>query len=128
MTVADDIVEVPRRRQWWRLLLSRYPARMLSFLPGRREHAELSKRVEAFAPDWLLLDSWAGYLPASALARELGRPLVYRSQNVEHRYYRELRRVARGTMKITLALKALRLSSGARGPQDGGPGCRHLGR
>ena len=114
MTVADDIVEVPRRKQWWRLLSSRYPPRMLSFSPARRDHAELRRRVETFAPDWLLLDSWAGYLPASALAREIGRPLVYRSQNVEHRYYRELRRVARGTMKITLALKALRLFSAER--------------
>ena len=114
MTVADDIVEVPRRRQWWRLLLSRYPARMLSFGPGRQDHAELRKRVEAFAPDWLLLDSWAGYLPARALSREIGRPLIYRSQNVEHRYYHDLRRVARGTLKIKLALKAFRLFSAER--------------
>lgn len=114
MIVAGDIVEVPRRDEWWRLLFSRYPPRMLSFTPARRDHEGLRKRVEAFAPDWLLLDSWAAYLPARALSREIGRPLVYRSQNVEHRYYRELRRVARGAMKIKLALKAIRLFAAER--------------
>src|SRR5688572_25907548 len=47
MTVADDIVEVSRRDGWWRLLFSRYPPRMLSFTPSRRDHEMLRQRVEA---------------------------------------------------------------------------------
>ena len=50
-----------------------------------------------------------GYLTARKVATALGRPLVYRSQNVEHRYFRDLRRFARGVMKIKLSLNAVRL-------------------
>ena len=87
---------------------------MLAFTPSRRDYAELKKRIEAFRPDWLLLDHWLGYLTARSLATELERPLVYRSQNVEHRYYRELRRLARGTIKIKLMVNAMRLFAAER--------------
>jgi len=107
--VAAEIVEVPSRDGWWRVLYAKYPPRMLKFKPSRREYAALKNSIEAFGPDWLLLDYWWAYLPARALATELGLPLIYRSHNVEHRYYRELQRLARGMLKLKLAVNAFRL-------------------
>ena len=113
-TVAADVVEVRRRDGWWRLLYARYPPRMLSFKPSPSGYAELKKSVQTFGPDWFLLDYWLAYLPARRLATDLQRPLVYRSQNVEHRYYRDLRRVAHGVLKMKLALNAVRLAAAER--------------
>jgi glycosyltransferase involved in cell wall biosynthesis len=107
--VAADVVEVQRRDGLWRLLHARYPPRMLAFEPSSVDGDELRRRVGAFDPDWILFDHWAAYLPARTLSKGLGRPLVYRSQNVEHRYYRELGRVARGALKLKLALNSRRL-------------------
>lgn len=113
-TVAAEVVEVHRRDGWWRLLYARYPPRMLAFTPSRREYAMLQKSIEAFDPDWLLLDHWLGYLTARTLSMALGRPLVYRSQNVEYLYYRELRQLARGILKLKLGLNASRLLAAER--------------
>ena len=112
--VATEVVEVHRRDGWWRLLYARYPPRMLAFKPARRGYATLKQSIEAFDPDWLLLDHWLAYLTARSLSTELGRPLVYRSQNVEYRYYRELRNLAHGVLKLKLALNASRLLAAER--------------
>jgi glycosyltransferase involved in cell wall biosynthesis len=112
--VAEDVVEVPRRDGLWRLLIPKYPPRMLAFKPSTREYAQLLDRVAAFTPDWILLDHWLAYLPARAVATELRKVLVYRSQNVEHRYYREQSRLARGILKLKLAANLGRLFAAER--------------
>ena len=111
---AEDVVEVPRRDGLWRLLIPKYPPRMLAFKPSTRQYARLLDRVAAFSPDWILLDHWLAYLPARAVATDLRKVLVYRSQNVEHRYYREQSRLARGILKLKLAANLRRLFAAER--------------
>ena len=130
MTVADDIVEVPRRDDGGASLCQQVSAaNARRSRPARRDHAELRKRIEAFAPDWLLLDSWAGYLAGSRSCRG---KLDDRCLPIPERRASLLSRAAACRsrhLKIKLALKALRLFSAEREIRsDGGSGCRHLGR
>lgn len=57
-------------------------------VPDADELAQLDAELDAFAPDLLLLEGpWFGEM-VKRTARRLGRPYVYRSHNVEHRYLR----------------------------------------
>ncbi|MGE0705181.1 MAG: glycosyltransferase [Vicinamibacterales bacterium] len=111
LNVAVEVVEVRRCPGWWRGLHLVYPPRMVSFKPSTQDYAELRSRVQAFAPDWILLDSWLGYLTARALSTDLRKPFIYRSQNVEHKYHRDQRRLAKGTLKVKLIVNSIRLAA-----------------
>jgi len=48
--------------------------------------AELDEKIAAFGPDVLWVDNFTITTLAQKYARQLGRPLVVRSQNIEHKY------------------------------------------
>jgi hypothetical protein len=65
----------------------RYPRRLLSFDVLGAERARVLNIASTFRPSFILLDGWEPYLTARQTARTLSVPLVYRSHNVEHRYW-----------------------------------------
>jgi glycosyltransferase involved in cell wall biosynthesis len=82
---------------------------MLAWTPSQEVYERLLAGLRKFRPDWILFDSWPGYLVGLRLSRTLGVPLLYRSCNVEYIYLRNLARLARGLFKIKLAFNALRM-------------------
>lgn len=77
---------------------------------SRREEREVDSAVRAFSPDAIWLDQLYGAELALSLARAHGLPLLTRSHNVEHRYWRDQLKLARGigqTMKIKARLLTL---------------------
>jgi hypothetical protein len=83
-----DVLAVPRRRRPLSYLFGHPPGRLASFLPAAVGRAQMLEAVRRFAPGCLLADGIDVALPAEWLADELGLPLAYRSQNIEHLYWR----------------------------------------
>lgn len=109
--VASDVVEVPRRTGIRRFMSLRYPPKMLAWVPTLNEYIRLLQRVSDYRPDWILFDSWPGYLTGLRVSQALGVPLLYRSCNIEYLYFQHLYSTATGRMKLQLGLNALRMNA-----------------
>jgi glycosyltransferase involved in cell wall biosynthesis len=99
-----SVLAVARERRIGAHLLGRYSGRMNSFLPSERPFAEILASARRFQPDVVVADGVDLTLPARHLASMLGVKLAYRSQNVEHAYWREQGRLARGRARLPFSL------------------------
>jgi hypothetical protein len=95
---------VERTRRPLRFLLAQPPGRLDSFLPSARKLGTLVNSVTAFKPHLIVAETLDPCLPATLLSQSTGAALVYRSQNVEHLYWRFQRRLARGWAKLPFLL------------------------
>lgn len=98
-----------RQRRLRDLLQFRYPSRSLSFALPAAVHDEALAIARRFEPNALLHEGWETYLPAAALANALGIPRYYRSQNVEHLYWKGQLRLAPWRKKLPFLLAVPRL-------------------
>ena len=98
--VFSDVSILPRHVRISTFLPYDYPLRLKSYriVPG--ELTRITRDVLAFSPDFILLNNWSAYLAAKSLQESSHRPLVYRSQNVEHVYSRMLRERSQGLHRI----------------------------
>jgi hypothetical protein len=101
--VVCGVARVRRARAYF---VGGRPGRLDSFLPGRVALDQLLASVGDFDPDLILADGLDVSLPAQRLARAVGRPLVYRSHNVEHVYWRLQSRLAHGRDRLPFLLAA----------------------
>jgi hypothetical protein len=106
---VSDLIQVHRRHSVLDLIDLKYPARMLSFDLRGEAYRKISDRARAFNPDAIMLEGWPGYLVARRLATDLKKVLIYRSQNVEHTYYRSLAKAASGISKLKLLMTAAKM-------------------
>jgi hypothetical protein len=74
--------------------LSRYPSYVASRIPSRAEREALIAQIAAFDPDLIWLEGVHPAWLAMELQQRLGRPLAYRSHNIEHQYLAEQARLA----------------------------------
>jgi hypothetical protein len=109
LEVVDSVIEIPRKMTVRDLLHYKYPPRMMSLDITRSKYDELFRKVKKFDPDCVWLDLWCGYLTARKLSCSLQVPLIYRSQNVEFQYFRQLYNDAAGKLKIKLFLNLIRM-------------------
>ena len=78
-------------------------------MPSPRDWIGLLDRVRRFGPGLVLLDNWPAFPFARRLSEALGRPLVYRSQNVEVDYWRGMVGTAHGLRRARLSVNARRI-------------------
>ncbi|MBW4564847.1 MAG: glycosyltransferase [Mojavia pulchra JT2-VF2] len=76
--------------------LLRYPLEVTSRIPKRNELKKLLLEVQKFNPDVIFLDGIHGGALANNLSELLHIPLVTRSHNIEHLYYRRMLSSATG--------------------------------
>lgn len=87
---VEDVAVYRRNRAPFLALHPRYPTTVISrALPRSAYNAEL-KEARVASADVVFLEGLFGAIFAISLARDLGVPLVYRSQNVEHKYVEAL--------------------------------------
>lgn len=92
------------------LQLWRWPSHVASRWVTSRQ-ADLLPWAKSFAPDVVLLDGLYGGAVAWHFACELGRPMIYRSHNLEHRYMADQRaREQRNMRRLGLAANCLGLA------------------
>jgi hypothetical protein len=91
--------------------LARYPLEITSRLQFGRRWERLKANVRAFGPDLIIADQLHSGAVALRLQAALRLPLVYRSHNVEHRYWTRMRDSARGLDKLLRSLSVLHLRS-----------------
>lgn len=97
---TDALEIVVRRRRISDLLRQRYPYRMNSFEVRGKEYEQLKKKVQQFSVQAVLLEGWHWYLTAKRLSNDLQLPLIYRSQNVEFLYLRDVLSTTRWTKRF----------------------------
>ena len=93
------------------LALARFPLEVTSRLQFGRPWQSLKAQIQAFGPDLIIADQLHSGAIALRLQEELQLPLVYRSHNVEHRYWTRMRNSARGFDKLLRGLSVLHLRS-----------------
>ena len=103
--VADDVLVLDIARDLptkirKSLLLARYPWEEASRWLPPAQVAQVVARVEAFAPDAVLLDGLHGARLALAVCDRLALPLLYRSHNIEYVYARRLYATSRGRQRL----------------------------
>jgi hypothetical protein len=76
----------------------------MSFMPDASALGHMVATTARFRPHLVLADGLEVSLPARHLAQVTGAPLAYRSQNVEHVYWREQGRLARGKARLPFIL------------------------
>ncbi|GEM_PF-5161209 len=88
-----------------------YPAYCAATAPRGRERASFIARVREFAPDAVLVEGMQSWGAASALRASLPKKtrFIYRSQNNETEYHRNMAKAARGMRRLSLAYEALKL-------------------
>jgi polysaccharide biosynthesis protein PslH len=86
-----------------------YPLEVTSRIIRGRALRRLSAAVRQFQPDVIWLDGLHGGELATRLSRDLEVPLVMRSHNIEHLYYRRLLASATGWGKLRRQLSLLHL-------------------
>lgn len=91
--------------------LARFPLEVTSRLQFGRQWDRLKDQVRAFGPDLIIADQLHSGAIALRLQEDLQLPLVYRSHNVEHRYWTRMRDSARGFDKLLRRLSVLHLRS-----------------
>ena len=77
-----------------------YPLAILSRIPSGSECRALLNEVASYCPDIIFLDGIYGGQVAMLLSQELKVPLVTRSHNIEHLYYRHLLSTGSGLDKL----------------------------
>ena len=80
--------------------LPRYPLEISSRIVYGENLKKLRSAVEAFHPDLIMIDQLHGCMVGRYLHNHLGVPLVLRSHNIEHLYYKNLYASAQGIRKI----------------------------
>jgi polysaccharide biosynthesis protein PslH len=73
-----------------------YPLEVTARILKGRSSANLIAEVQTFNPDLIFLDGIHGGVIAATLSRSLNVPLVTRSHNIEHLYYRRILKSAVG--------------------------------
>lgn len=101
LSIGSDLATKARRVA----NLSRYPSYVASRIPPRAEREALFARLATFGPDLIWLEGVHPAWLALELKKRLGRPLAYRSHNIEHVYLAEQARLA-GSPREKLALRA----------------------
>lgn len=91
--------------------LTLYPLEVTSRLRFGRPWERLKAQVRAFDPDLIIADQLHSGAVALRLQEALRLPLVYRSHNIEHRYWTRMRDSARGFEKLLRSLSVLHLRS-----------------
>lgn len=94
--IVHDAIVLPRnifRALRWH---GTHPPRMLTYGVNGADRSKLARAVDNFGPDAILLEAWPAYLTATAVAVSVRRPLLYRSQNIEHLYLRHQAALACG--------------------------------
>lgn len=81
-----------------------YPTHVMSRTVNRREYNKLKKEIQEFNPDKIFLDGIHGGILAFQLSKELGKPIVYRSHNVEYKYVKQLFKAERNFVKKIISL------------------------
>jgi hypothetical protein len=109
--LCDDLIRLPKRSRAHALLEWTDPPLVRRFDLSAREAIALSRRVTAFGSQALLLESWSAVLPAHRLRGLTRLPLVYRSQNVEVDYWRQMHDAAHGLARQRLGLTAGRIGA-----------------
>lgn len=93
------------------LALTRFPLEVTSRLCLGQSWQRLKRSVEAFRPHLVIADQLHSGAVALRLNAELGLPLIYRSHNIEHRYWARMRGSALGIDKLFRSLSLLHLKS-----------------
>jgi len=107
--VVENIIEFQRKMTLSDLLHYKYPPRMMSCNISKRQFDDQLHNLKQFNPDCVWLDLWCGYLTAKKISNTLQKPLIYRSQNVEFKYFQQLYKDAVGMLKIKLFLNLIRM-------------------
>jgi len=98
-----------RRRSIRSLLQTRVPPLAFSMRPDSDWYPSLREDVTRFGPTAVVLENWPGVMTAWQLATDLGVPLLYRSQNVETAYWREIVRASSGVSRLRFGMTANRI-------------------
>lgn len=114
LNVVHDVIELPRSMTLLDLFHPVFPPRMMSCRLNGRAYKKIFEKVNDFKPDCIWLDLWYGYLTARVLASGLNLPLIYRSQNNETMYFKQLYHDAKGLVKLKLFLNLIRLKKAER--------------
>lgn len=93
------------------LALTRVPLEVTSRISFGRSWQQLKESVKEFRPHLVIADQLHSGAIALPLNAELGLPLVYRSHNIEHRYWTRMRKSAQGFDKFLRSLSLLHLRS-----------------
>ena len=109
--IAHELIRLTPRSRWLALSELRYPPRVRRFVPAEREYQEVRAKIQDFKPRILMLDGWPAYLTAARLSAELSIPFTYRSQNVEHEYWRNQSELAKGLHRLRLRVTAKRMAT-----------------
>jgi glycosyltransferase involved in cell wall biosynthesis len=109
--IAPELIRLTPRSRWLALRELRYPPRVRRFVPSEREYREVRAKIGDFTPRLLMLDGWPAYLTGARLSAELSIPLTYRSQNVEHEYWRNQSDIATGLQRVRLRVTARRMAA-----------------
>jgi glycosyltransferase involved in cell wall biosynthesis len=109
--IASKLIRLSPRSRWLALSELRYPPRVRRFVPAEREYQEVRAKIRDFKPGLLMLDGWPAYLTAARLSAELSIPFTYRSQNVEHEYWRTQSAIAKGLHRLRLNVTATRMAT-----------------
>lgn len=91
------------------LCLFRYPLQVTSRIIQGKQWKSLLQKVDQFAPDIILADHVHCGFMARDLSRELSKPFVVRSHDIEHLHYTYWLKSAKGFNKLKLALALLHL-------------------
>jgi glycosyltransferase involved in cell wall biosynthesis len=110
-TVAPEIIRLTPGSRWLALRELRYPPRVRRFVLSAREYREVREKICEFTPRLIMLDGWPAYLTAARVSAELSVPLTYRSQNVEHEYWRNQSDMASGLQRVRLRVTARRMAA-----------------
>lgn len=103
------VTALPRRRTVASLFQTAVPPLAYSMRPAPVWYGSLVAELRKFGADGIVLENWPGVLTAFALARELRLPVLYRSQNLETEYWREVFGAARGVGRLRLGFTAARI-------------------
>ena len=109
--IAPELIRLTPGSRWLALSELRYPPRVRRFVPAERQYQELRAKIHEFNPGILMLDGWPAYLTAARLSAELSIPFTYRSQNVEHEYWRTQSELAKGLHRLRLRVTAKRMAT-----------------
>lgn len=104
-----EVTALTRTRSVRSVVQSRVPPLAYSMRPIGDRYQTLVRQLEGFAPQAILLENWPGVLTAWSLATDLSLPLIYRSQNVETAYWREIAAAAHGIARFRYSITARRI-------------------
>jgi glycosyltransferase involved in cell wall biosynthesis len=109
--IAPKLIRLTPRARWLALFVRHYPPRARRFVPAEHEYQEVKAKIQHFKPRLLMLDGWPACLTAARLSAELSIPFTYRSQNVEHEYWKTQSEIAKGLHRLRLRVTAKRMAT-----------------